>query len=402
MTFGDWRRGAAVLSVALGTGVGAASAPAQHFDVAGQAILVLTRADPVPGGHPLTELRVVQPLLLLHGTAAAGRAWLHATLNGEGATIPNGELAMGDWGEGFVDRRHPHTTFHELMAGGRIGPVTLAAGKGFAPYGSDDPMSRPVLRYPVNHHLSQILERAMMLAAVTTGPVSLEAAVFNGDEPEHPSQWPKVDRVGDSWSARLTARPGPALELSASYADVHSPEHRPGTGPDDRKWHLAARWQRGGAIASYALVEWARTEEQGGLVDVHTLLAEGELRRGRSRGYARVERTERPEEARFGSPFRSQRPHLDNSIVGITRWTIGTVGVGWRAALPWAELRAEPALELSAGSVRETTGAIFDPASFYGRDRFWSLTLALRLARGLTEHRMGRYGVSQRSAPAHH
>ena len=87
--------------------------------------------------------------------------------------MPEGELAPGMWGEGFVDRRHPHTYLHELvlaaddLLGAADGAtrISLSAGKGFAPFGTDDPMVRPFLRYPVNHHLAQILERAVAIAA---------------------------------------------------------------------------------------------------------------------------------------------------------------------------------------------------------------------------------------------
>lgn len=51
--------------------------------------------------------------------ALSNRLRLLATLNLEGLTIPEGELTPGAWGEGFIDRRHPHTSAHELM--GRYG-----------------------------------------------------------------------------------------------------------------------------------------------------------------------------------------------------------------------------------------------------------------------------------------
>ena len=72
------------------------------------------RADPVPGGDGLAELRIVQPALMLQADGPA-RLSLLATLNLEGATIGEGELTPGAWGEGFVDRRHPHTYLHELL-----------------------------------------------------------------------------------------------------------------------------------------------------------------------------------------------------------------------------------------------------------------------------------------------
>ena len=132
-----------------------------------------------------------------------------------------GELTPGAWGEGFVDRRHPHTTFHELNIEvndilGRIdgaGRMSIVVGKGFVPFGTDDPMSRPFMRYPVNHHLSQLLERAVAIVQYDVGPVAVEGAIFNGDEPTQPSDWPllRTDehtwRFGDSRSLRVTVRP---------------------------------------------------------------------------------------------------------------------------------------------------------------------------------------------------
>jgi hypothetical protein len=192
------------------------------------------------------------------------------------------------------------------------------------------------------------------------------------------------------------------LELQASVAGVHSPEHRPGAGPDQDKWSASARWDtRTPRGRTYALIEWARTTEAGGAFEFASVLAEGEVRLGPHRAYARLERTERPEEERLVDPFRSLRPHLDDAIVGTTRWTVLTAGYGLRLPPGPLNIETEPIAEISAGSVVETTGSIFDPAAFYGRDTFWSLTFAVRLSRGLAGHRMGRYGVSPTPGPAH-
>jgi len=145
-------------------------------------VAAFTAADPVPGARDLSELRIVHPVATLEA-GAFRLVRLRAALNLEGLTIPGGELTPGAWGEGFVDRRHPHTYVHELMLsiGHRVGQargadLSLSAGKGFAPFGTDDPMMRPPLRYPVNHHLAQILERAVLIAAGRAGPVTAEAA----------------------------------------------------------------------------------------------------------------------------------------------------------------------------------------------------------------------------------
>ena len=119
--------------------------------LAAQLIPLYTSVDPIPGGSTLDELRVVQPVVMLHASALNDHLRFSGTLNLEGKTIPDGELAPGVWGEGFNDRRHPHTYAHELMISGvdLLGTLdgsarlSLSAGKGFVAFGTDDPMSRP-------------------------------------------------------------------------------------------------------------------------------------------------------------------------------------------------------------------------------------------------------------------
>ncbi len=373
--------------------------------VGAQAVAGWEWADPVPGGGSLDEIRLVQPAIQLHA-GALGRLRLMAMLNLEGLTMPEGELAPGDWGEGFVDRRHPHTYAHEVILAaddllGRMdgeARASISIGKGFAPFGTDDPMVRPFVRYPVNHHLSQILERAVAIAAVRTRRVAGELGVFNGDEPERPGQWPRVGhRFGDSWSARLTLFPLERLELQGSHAQVHSPEHRPGAGTDQSKWSLSARWS--GPVHGrplYAMVEWARTSEAGGFFVFHTLLAESAWRLGRHRLQYRVERTERPEEERV-SAFRALRPQIENSVLGITRWTVQTVGYEIDA-LHTRALGLRPLAEISYGRIAKVGGGLFDVGGLYGDDAFWSLTVGVRLGLGEPLHRMGRYGALEESA----
>ncbi|MSR06801.1 MAG: hypothetical protein EXR93_07040 [Gemmatimonadetes bacterium] len=367
-----------------------------------QGVLAGTHVNPIPGSGTLTELRVLQPVLMLHSTAVADHLSLHATLNLEGLTIPNGVLTVGAWGEGFNDRRHPHTYAHEVIITGNdlLGPrdgainISISAGKGFVPFGSDDPMSRPALAYPVNHHWSQVLERAVALLGVRTGPVLLEAALFNGDEPERPAQWPRVaGRFGDSWSARVTAFPAPWLEIAGSHASVNSPEHRPGAGSVQQKWHLSARAERGVGIGQgYALLEWARTTEFGGFFAFNSLLGEASLALRGSRGYYRFERTDRPEESRTINLFRSLRPHLENTILGTTRWSVHTAGSRVRLGIP-VPARLEAVVEGSYARAEGLSGGLFQPISIYGRDTVWSLTLGISISTG-DKHRMGRYGAA--------
>jgi hypothetical protein len=374
-----------------------------------EAVVAFERGEPVPGGGALAEVRLVQPVLHLHA-GGLGRLRLTGALNLEGATMPEGELAPGNWGEGFVDRRHPHTYLHELvlsaddLLGGLDGPgrVSLSAGKGFAPFGTDDPMVRPFLRYPVNHHLSQILERALVVAAVRTGPIAIEAGLFNGDEPERPGQWPRIGgRFGDSWSARVTGAPARGLTLEGSRAHVHSPEHRPGAGTDQGKWSVAARLERSvGQHPVYALIEWARTAEADGFFIFRSVLAEGAWTGGRHRLQYRFERTERPEEERIAR-FRSLRPHLENSIVGITRWTVHTVGYE-ATALRRRGIEVRPLAEIGYARIAKVGGGLFDVRQVYGRSRVWSVSLGVRISAGAPMHRMGRYGALEEETHMHH
>jgi hypothetical protein len=375
--------------------------------VGAHGVLAYTWADPVPGDRSLGEVRLVQPTIMAHAGALENRVRLMATLNLEGLTIPEGELTMGAWGEGFVDRRHPHTYLHELMFTvddvlrefEGAPRVSLSAGKGFAPFGTDDPMARPVLRYPVNHHLAQILERAVGILGIRTGPFLAETGLFNGDEPERPGQWPRISRFGDSWSGRLALLPLPGLEFQGSHASVHSPEHRPGAGADQSKWSLSGRWS--GLVHRfpvYGLLEWARTSEADGFFVFQSLLAEGAWTAGRSSLYYRFERTDRPEEERILSSFRSLRPHLENTILGKTRWTIHTAGYDFRIGYPPARLDLLPTVEVSYGRMADVGAGLFDVRSFYGKDSFWSVSLGLRVNLGAHLHRMGRYGVAEDTA----
>lgn len=374
-----------------------------------QAIAVGTSVDRTPYGGRLDEFRVVQPVLMGQAGLANGRLLATLTLNLESVTIPDGELTVGAWGEGFVDRRHPHTTVHELLLeapdllgtraqGHRLG---LVVGKGFVAFGTDDPMSRPLLRYPVNHHLAQLLERAIVTAQLERGPILLEGTLFNGDEPERPSQWPLLrlpdgrSRFGDSRALRLTWHPMQALEVQGSLASVKSPEHRLAAGGRADKWSTSVRWQDRPTWGDrYLLAEWARTDELDGFFRFESVLIEGAMRRGRWSAAYRFEATDRPEEERLQDPFRSLRPHLENSILGTGRWALHTLRIDRDLAESSRALRVSPFAEVTLGSVRKLDGGIFDPTSLYGGTSFRQLSIGVQMGWGMRHHRMGRYGAS--------
>jgi hypothetical protein len=406
-------RRAAAISVAL-LSFGGVSAAQEHASLAvgAGAIGLVTNASNTPGNRELSEAYLTQPIV----AANLHVGWLQATgmFNFEGATLRRGELDLGEWGEGYVDRRHPHAYVHELMAGTAWHvhgvDASLYAGRGFVPFGSDDPMSRPFVSYPVDHHFAQILERLTAVGAVAVGPLVVEGSIFGGDEPVDPSTLNLWSRFGDSWSMRgtlLGQRVASALsdfELSGSYANVKSPEFRAGQGLDQRKLHGALRMARnGGTVARYALIEIARTtdvDRDRPLYTFNAALAEGALCR---RGFgiaARWERSDRPEEERLLDLFRSARPATDLSILGITRWTTVT-GAVTTPAIDARILSASPFVEVARITADRTSAALFDPVLFYGSSQMWRVATGMRVRFGHDHGRMGRYGVASPLAPAH-
>ena len=86
---------------------------------------VVTRAAPAYNHRTFTELQLVQPVLMASYTRR--RVTLLGALNAEGYTLKRGELDAGIWGEGYVDRRHPHTLIHEAMATWQL-PALFSTG----------------------------------------------------------------------------------------------------------------------------------------------------------------------------------------------------------------------------------------------------------------------------------
>ncbi|HET9011773.1 MAG TPA: hypothetical protein VFN38_08145 [Gemmatimonadaceae bacterium] len=386
----------------------AAAQDREGTKVMAQAIPLVTHAAPTPGGVSRTEVALTQTIVMAKTGRWRDRFAVEATLDAEGLTMPRGELTLGAFGEGFVDRRHPHTWLHELMlvSFAEAGPAlfSVGVGRGFVPFGTDDPMVRPFVKYPVNHHLAQILERGMATAAARIGFAALEVATFTGEEPQNPSSLPLARRFGDSWSVRATLFPAPGLELQSSHARVSSPEVPDGFGLDQRKRSVSARLgtQDGGR---YALAEWARTVEHDHARRLDAFAYESALLEvatpvGPVRGALRFEQTDRPEEERLSDPFRTARPATDLHIVGVTRWRTATMNLTARPVTqgPVAGTFFIELARLSATSRDAVT--TFDPATFYGGRGFWSLTLGVRLRTGHGHDRMGRYGVA--SDPSRH
>ena len=372
-----------------------------QIEMGAQAVGVFTRVDPATLGRTLNEGYITQPALFAHGVAMNGALDAHVMLNFEGLTLKRGELNPGISGEGYVDRRHPHTYLHEATLSLRTAiagvQASATAGRGFAPFGTDDPMVRPFVAYSANHHLSQILERLVAIGALRRGALTVEAGVFNGDEPTGPSSLGRIGRFGDSWSARATLQRA-GFELAASDAHVASPEVAPGGGLDQHKQNYSLRAERMlGNANVYGLAEYSRTSElhRGAVAyTFRSYLAEASATRNAWRAAARYENTTRPEEERLIDPFRSVQPATDNSIVGRTRFA--TVSLQLARSTRVRGVFGQPFVEIER--TRATAldqPAVYDPPSFYGSNVLWTFSAGVRVWAGMMHMRMGRYGVAQ-------
>jgi hypothetical protein len=390
--------------------VSAAQMDSNHRDIfhfGAQAIGVVTRESPAIHGTDLTEGYLTQPVAMTELQPWGEKLSLKLTLNFEGETLERGELNAGIYGEGYIDRRHPHTYLHELIAtsstrfGSGSSGFSLTVGKGFAPFGTDDPMSRPFEKYPINHHLAQILERAVAIGAVRGGPWIFEVGSFNGDEPTGPGDNPNSERYFDSWSTRLTFVPWPQGEFQASYARVKSPENAAGGGADQRKRSASIRLEDV-QHTGYALFEWARTTDYAGSTpsfSYYSFLAETWAKYDRLNGAFRVERTERPDEERLSDEFRTAVPPNDLSIAGRSRWTILAARLA-ADLVNAAQFGAEPFVEVAWARVSPTIQpTAFDPKQFYGSSSLWSISAGAKLTFGMRHMRMGRYGVAVAGNP---
>jgi hypothetical protein len=360
------------------------------------------------GGRTFGEGYFTQPMLMASATGWSGRLQALGVYNFEGYTLRRGELSPGIYGEGYIDRRHPHTYVHELMLGTRAAlggaRLSLFAGKGIVPFGSEDPMLRPFTRYPANHHLAQILERAQIVAAARLGRLTIEASSFNGDEPEHPGDWPNTDRYFDSWSGRATVVVAPGFDGSASVARIKSPEDPAGFGLNQNKLAASLRFlATSNRPIRYAMVEWAQTTEWLGprkdLWSFASGLFEGSTRTPIGDLAFRLERTSRPEEQRDKTPFRSVRPLLDFGILGRTLWE--SVNVGWsRGFGPQrsGDVQVTPFIEVSHYRARPLERVVIaSPEATFGGLRLLSFSAGVRIGLGAMRGEMGRYGVASTS-----
>lgn len=364
---------------------------------------IITSGSPGDDDLPIhdTEVYATQPAVMLNLESPSQAVVLRTTLNFESWTQEEGEYTFGGWGEGFLDKRHPHTLLHEATLSLNAwkapgGAASLTLGKGFAPYGTEDPMSRPVVKFPTNHHLSQILERWLVAGTyLTRSGLSLEASVFGGAEPEDAYDLSNIESFGDSYSARVTQRfggsgAGAPWELSGSWAHVEETHHEAKNATE--LYNAAVRHAgRYGFGNVYALAEASRSKPQSG-EGYWALLGETRLELGRHRPYYRVEYATRPEYEREGLPGTDgfYRYDHDSHAIGASRWQIHSLGYETEART--ARLIARPFVEVQYNQVEHERGD-FSPLAAFGDDRFWSLSAGFKLFLGGDSMRMGSYGV---------
>jgi hypothetical protein len=382
-----------------------------RISLGGWRLMGMAQAFPVmtagaPGGEDGDPLRrtgwyLTQPAIMANAESSDQRFVLRTTLNFEGLTQGDGELTFGGWGEGYIDKRHPHTLLHELMLSVNFwdvagGDFSVSAGKGFAPYGTSDPMARPGLKYPTNHHLSQILERWTASAVFLRGAWSVEAGVFGGQEPESPYDFSNIESFADSWSVRIARRFGPVSgpiapwEASASFGSVSEFAHT--MQETTRLINVALRRSAPiGDAQLYALVE--------GSVSVlkdhdnfFSILSEARYTRGRHQPYARLEYARRPEYAREGPRGEDGffRYDHDDDPVGTTRWLISTAAYAYElTGRPWS---LRPFVEVQHHQVRGDQGGVV-ATDLFGTTNFWAISVGARVFLGGNPMRMGNYGV---------
>jgi hypothetical protein len=364
-----------------------------------------TMALPSADNTPLARrgLYLTQPALMFNLESPGSGVSFRTTLNFEGVTQPGGELTFGAWGEGFIDKRHPHTFVHEAMLNVNVwsrsgGGFSLSAGKGFAPYGTDDPMSRPIIKYPTNHHLSQILERFTLNGVYASPLWSVEVGVFGGNEPTGPWDFSNVESFANSWSARINRHFGRGemgvwpWELSASFGNVKEEHEEGDPAAVTRLFNAALRHEQPYAFGRlYTLLEGSLSDPKGA-DGYFSVAGEASLARGLHKPYARIEYASRPEYSRMGTPDQRGffRYDHDEEPIGSTRWLTVVGGYGITATrLPFS---ARPYVEAQWNRVSEERGGI-DPQTLFGRSSFLSLSAGFRLFLGGEPMRMGAYGV---------
>lgn len=374
----------------------------QTFGMA-QVFPIVTIGAPLVDDSPLSETSwyLTQSAMMLNVEGPGQRVTLRTTLNFEGMTLEDGELTFGAWGEGFIDKRHPHTLLHEFMLSLNLwelgeGDLSLSAGRGFVPYGSDDPMSRPGLKFPTNHHLSQLPERWVVSGLYLYDGWGVETSVFGGTESRGPYDFSNINSFGDSWSARVSKRWGPGSgpfstwEVSTSYARVAGFHH--GMKETNQLWNMALRSGPNGHWGLQEAFVEASFGQQVHNNDFFSVLAELWFDWSMHQPFVRVEYSSRPEYLRDRRAGDSGFFRYDQATdpISSTLWLTNTVAYAYESTGYPFSIR--PFAEVQHFKIWQD-GPFVDPISLFGSDSFWGLTIGVRVFAGGSPMRMGAYGA---------
>jgi hypothetical protein len=222
-----------------------------------------------------------------------GRVGLRTMLSLEPATIRGcgypDLLATGETcdGEGIHDKQHPHDFLMELAAEYERplrGDLRWQAYAGLAGEPALGPvayphrlsaMPNPIA--PIGHHWldASHLTFGVVTGALFTGRWKVDASLFNGREPDE-DRWDLDLGALDSFSARASFAPAPAVVLQISAGHLNEAEAAEGGGPrvDVDRMTASATFHRawGGNSIWASTVAWGRNEELGEAT--HAFLAE--------------------------------------------------------------------------------------------------------------------------------
>jgi hypothetical protein len=192
--------------------------------------------------------------------------------NGYPLLFQTGETANGT--TPLVDRQHPHDAFMELSSSYSVPIGEDGAAFAYVGLPGEPALGPPTYMHrfsgmrnpeaPLTHHWfdSTHVTFGVATLGLSEGPLKLEASWFNGREPDQ-DRWNIETRKFDSWSARVSYNPTPALAFQVSHGYLKSPEQlEPQTRV--RRTTASAIYQTTvGGNAWGTTVGWARNDDSG-------------------------------------------------------------------------------------------------------------------------------------------
>ena len=92
---------------------------------------------------------------------------------------------------------------------------------------------------------------------------------------------------------------------------------------------------------------------------------------------------------------------VSRSVVGVTRWLIGTAQLSYFTAI--GDLKLQPILEVARIHAQATEEfPVISPEVLYGSNDLWSFSVGIRSVIGSWHSRMGRYGAARIHDQEHH